>query len=355
MGEKVIDHHRQIAVWLHQTRSAGNDAVPVVVGVAGENDREAVPVLDHAVHRIGRRRVHADAPVPVERHEAKGRVDLGVEHRQLELVALADGGPVVHAGTAQRVDAHVDFGTADRCHVDHAGKVFDVIVEEVVAMRGRCFERLRQRHPLHAGKSVGQHRVGCGLDRRGDVGAGRPPVRRVVFEAATLRRVVRGRDHDAVGQPAGSTAVVDQYGVRHGRRRRVLVIFRQHQLDAIRGQHFDRARKSRCRQCMRVDTEEQRAVDALLPAKIADRLGDRQHVPLVERIVERRAAVARSAEGDALRWHRRIGATAVVGRDESRHIDQRSIRCRLAGEGADLLAHVLSPVMFLATPATGSR
>ena len=58
------------------------------------------------------------------------------------------------------------------------------------------------------------------------------------------------------------------------------------------------------RQRVRVDADEQRPIDALLAPIVADRLGDRQHVRLVEAAVERRAAMAGRAERDALRWQR---------------------------------------------------
>jgi hypothetical protein len=108
----------------------------------------------------------------------------------------------------------------------------------------------------------GQHLVGRGLHGRGDVGARRPAVGRVVLEAAALGRVVRRRDDDAVGQARGSAAVVDQDGVRHGRRGRVFVVLRDHQLDAVGRQHLDRAVEGRRGQRVRVDAQEQRAVDA---------------------------------------------------------------------------------------------
>ena len=65
-----------------------------------------------------------------------------------------------------------------------------------------------------------------------------------------------------------------------------------------------------CRQRVRVDAEEQRPVDALGLAVVADRLRDREHVPFVEETVERRAAMARGAERHALCRHRGVGASA---------------------------------------------
>ena len=85
---------------------------------------------------------------------------------------------------------------------------------------------------------------------------------------------------------------------------------RDHHLDAVGGQHFERAGERRRRQRVRVEADEQRAVDALLPAVLADRLGDGEHVALVEAHVERAAAMAGSAEGHPLRRDCRIRALA---------------------------------------------
>ena len=47
-------------------------------------------------------------------------------------------------------------------------------------------------------------------------GFGRPAVRRVVFETAIMRRVVGGRDDDAISEAADSSAIVGENRVRDG-------------------------------------------------------------------------------------------------------------------------------------------
>ena len=69
----------EVVVGVEQAGGAGDDAVAVVVGVAGPGYVEFFLVGDHAGHRVGRRAVHADAAVPVKRHEAEGGVDVGVQ------------------------------------------------------------------------------------------------------------------------------------------------------------------------------------------------------------------------------------------------------------------------------------
>ena len=135
--------------------------------------------------------------------------------------------------------------------------------------------------------------------------ARRPAVRRIVFEAAILRRIVRRRHHDSVGQAGGAAAVVGQNGVRNRGRGRVVGALRNHDLDAVRGQHFHRAGEGGLGERMRIDAQEQRPIDAVRLAVFADGLRDGENVPLIEGAVEGRAAMARCAEAHLLRADRR--------------------------------------------------
>ena len=89
---------------------------------------------------------------------------------------------------------------------------------------------------------------------------------------------------------------------------------------------------------MGVDAEEERAVYSMLLAIEADRLGDRHDVRLVERIAERRAAMARGAEMDALRRLRRIRNAGKIGTDQVGGSDQLGGIEELAGQRADARA-----------------
>ena len=74
--EQVLDADGEVVIRIEQARAAGDDAVAVVVGVAGPGDVEVVFVGDQAGHGVGAGAVHADAAVPVEGHEAEGGVDV---------------------------------------------------------------------------------------------------------------------------------------------------------------------------------------------------------------------------------------------------------------------------------------
>src|SRR5581483_1948560 len=156
------------------------------------------------------------------------------------------------------------------------------------------------RHAAHVAVAGLQQLVGPVLDPPGHVGVGGAAVGRVVLEAAVLGRVVRRRDHDAVGQVLPAAAVIDEDGARDDRRRRHAVVALDHGLDAVGGQDFEGGALGRPRQGVRVLAEVQRAVGAPAAAVVADGLGDGQDVGLGEGAVQRRAAVAAGAEADPL-------------------------------------------------------
>ena len=337
--KQVLDGDRQVVVGRQQTGFGRNDAVAVVIGVAGEGDVEMILVEQQSLHGVLRRRVHPDLPIPIQAHEAECRVDCIADDGKVEAVALGDGGPVVHPCATQRVDTDADVGVTDHSHVEHAVEVAHIRVQEIVAVGGGRSKGLGMGNSFDAFEARFEKPIGRGFDPVGDVLAGRATMGRVVLEAAIARRVVRRRHHDAVRQARVTPEVVAQDRVRNRGRRRGLVVCGQHHADAIGRQHFERARARRLRQRMRVDPHEQRPVDALEFAVLADGLRDRQHVLLVERAVERRTAMTRGAERDALRRHRRVGNVGEIRGAELRHVDQRRSRCLSAGQRADAVRH----------------
>ncbi len=198
--EQVVDGHGQVVVRRQQAAGRGDDAVAIVVRVAGEGHVETLLEADQALHGVAGGRVHADLAIPVDAHEAEGRIDFGVHHVQVQAVVLGNRRPVAHPCSAQRIDAQAQVGAANGVHVDHVDQVGHVAVEVVVAMGGVGLERLGVSNALDPGQLVGQQLVGLGFDPLGDVGIGRAAVGRVVLVAAALRRVVGRRDDDAVGQ-----------------------------------------------------------------------------------------------------------------------------------------------------------
>jgi len=237
--------------------------------------------------------VHADLAVPVQAHEAEGRVDHRGQHLQRQAEALGDARPVMHAGAAQRVDGELQARAANGVEVDHLRQPADIGLDEIEALGGGGLERLAVIHALHTLETGDQQRIGALLNPLGHAGVGRAAIGGVVLEAAVARRVVRRRDDDAIGQPAGAAAVVaeDRVGDRRGWRvARLAVGFAaagvDTRLDAVGRQHFQRRDERRLGQRVGVHAHEQRAVDAFPAAVIADRLGGGEDVPLVEAALE---------------------------------------------------------------------
>ena len=189
-------------------------------------------------------------------------------------------------------------------------------------MRRRRLAGALIRHPrntLHAGFHIGVRGL---FDLAGHVGIGRAAMRRIVFVAAILGRIVRRRDDDAVGEPACPALVVAQDRMRDDGGRRVAAARVDHDVDAVRGKYLHRAGQRRLGQRMGIDADEQRPGQSGFAAVIADRLRRRQDVVFVEGIFQRRAAVTRCAEGNALGGIGRIGLGGKIRRHQSRHVDE---------------------------------
>jgi hypothetical protein len=94
-------------------------SLSVVVGVTRHGDRESILHVDQPLHRVGRGRVHANLAVPVDRHEAKRRIDGVVDDGEIQPVPLGDGPPVVYACAAERIHTQGERGTTNGVHVEH--------------------------------------------------------------------------------------------------------------------------------------------------------------------------------------------------------------------------------------------
>lgn len=234
------------------------------------------------------------------------------------------------AGAAERVHRDGDFLGADDIHVDDRAKVLRVFTHVVVTMRRRRVQGPFIWRALHIGKAILENLVRLRFDPARDLGLRRAAVGWVVLQAAMLGWIVRRRDDDPVGNPTRAAPIVIENRKRHRRRGCVLILIGDHDVHALRSEHFQRARLRRDGQGVSIHAEEQRTVDSLRAAIQADRLCDREDVRLVERVAERRTAMARRAERDPLPWHRWVWNARVVRGDEPRHVYQRRRRYRLS-------------------------
>ena len=250
-------------------------------------------------------------------------------------VERVDRLPIWRRGAAERIHTHREAGAANRVHVDHVLQIPHVRQDEVFLVRGRRSERALERDPLHTVEPCAQQLVGAALHPGGDVGVGGAAVGRVVLEAAVLRRIVRRRDDDPVRQLRRAAAVIGEDRPRDDGRRRDAVLTLNDGLDPVRRQHLERGALRRVRQGVRVLPHVERAVDALPPAILADRLRHRGDVRFGERAAQRRAAVPAGPEAHELGRIIRIRRALVVGRFELTEIHQDRGRRRLARERRD--------------------
>src|SRR5262245_12335382 len=160
-----------------------------------------------------------------------------------------------------------------------------------------------KRYSSHTAQTVGNERVGLPFYPIGDVSVCRSTLGRIVFEAAESRRVMGWRDDDAVREAAFAIAIVGENRVRDDRGRSVTIVSIDHHVDTIRSQHLQSADESGLRKGVRVYADVERPVNALLLAIETNRLRDCENMCLVERVIERGAAMPRSSKHDALRGH----------------------------------------------------
>ena len=262
---------------------ATSKGVPVCAG------RHAGPQRGHGV---GGGAVHADLAVPVERHEGPLRVDDGVDHREVEVVALADGAPVLRRGAAHGIGADADSGGSDGIEVDHGRQGLEVGGEEVVSAHGLLGALVG--NALDLLPPLPEQLVGAGRDHLRRVRVGGAARRRVVLEAAVTRRIVGRGDDDAVGQPRSGVAhagaaprpVGDEDRQGDGRRRRPRAPGVDPDVDAVGDEDLDRGLLGGFGQGVRIAADEERAVVSLGAAVVDDRLGRRRDMGFVESAVE---------------------------------------------------------------------
>lgn len=309
-------------IGIEQADAFGDDAVAVVIGVAGPGDIEFVLQRDEAGHGIGRGAIHADFAVPIERHEAEGGIDEFVDDGEVETVVFGDARPVSDTSAAEGIDTEDKAGTFDGFHIDDGGEVIDVSGDEIIAVGGGGEEGFGIVDALDAAETLGQKIVGEVFDPFGGGGVGGAAGGGVVFEAAIFGRVVGRGDDDAVGEAIFSVAVVGEDGVRERRGGSVAAVLIDHGFDAVGSQDFKGADEGGFGKSVGVCGEEERAGGALLLAVVADGLGDSEDVVFVERGGHGRAAVAGGAEGDALGGDGDVGLQRVVIGDQARDVGE---------------------------------
>ena len=108
--------------------------------------------------------------------------------RQIDPVALRDARPVVHAGAAQRIDAHADAASRGSTSMSITfAEIVHIGGQVVVAVRGRGTPApARSGMRAHAGQARLEQPLAPASIHAGDLGVGGAAVRRVVLEAAAV-------------------------------------------------------------------------------------------------------------------------------------------------------------------------
>ena len=259
----------------------------------------------------GGRAVHPDLAVPVERHEPPRRVDQRVHHGEVEAGAARRSRP--SSRRSRRRAGRRRCGRRPSrigVEVEHRRQVVDVGAQEVVRLGDAPRARVRDAaHAVQVG-ARGARSPASAIQPVASVSAGppcgglylNPPSRGGLCDGVTT--MPSARPAPVVRPPLARRIACDTAGVG----REAVGGVDEHR-DVVRDQHLDRAHPGRLGQPVRVPAEEQRAVEALGRAVLADRLRGGQDVRLVERCVQARPAVPGRAERDLL---------ARVARDRAR-------------------------------------
>ena len=104
MREEVLHGRGEIGVRFQEPRGMGDDAVPIVIGVGSPGDVEAILHRDESLHREGRRAIHPDLAIPVQRHKAEGRIHLRADNLERDAILFGDLAPVGHTGATEWID-----------------------------------------------------------------------------------------------------------------------------------------------------------------------------------------------------------------------------------------------------------
>src|SRR5262245_5466381 len=112
MCKEIRDRRSEVMVWIHQPAS-GDDAMPIVVCIIAEGNVESVFQTDQFCHGIWRRTVHANLSVPIDGHEAEGRVHCVVHDLYMNTVAFDNRPPVGDARSAKRINTDLELGASN--------------------------------------------------------------------------------------------------------------------------------------------------------------------------------------------------------------------------------------------------
>lgn len=166
-----------------------------------------------------------------------------------------------------------------------------------MALRGGGLERILEGDAVHACHLLADEIIRRCLNHLGDVGIGRAAMGGIVLEAPVLGRVVRWRDHHAIGQIRAAVTVIGQDGMRDDGGWRITILRINTHFQPGCGKHFQRGFQRRAGEGMRIDADEQRTGDARVLPVIDNRLADGQDMLFIEAGAQRGTPMSRCAKG----------------------------------------------------------
>src|SRR5580698_11537908 len=102
------------------------------------------------------------------------------------------------SGTAKWIHSEADIRAPNGIHVDHIGQIGNVSIQVVVPVGCGSAKSFLERNPFQIQKPILEKLVCLRLNPVGDGGFRRPPVWRIVLEAAVTRRIVGWGNNNAV-------------------------------------------------------------------------------------------------------------------------------------------------------------
>ena len=263
---------------MHQTHGWHHNAMPIGVRIVREGDAILILESYQPGHGIRAGGVHADLAIMIDRHERERGVDDRIHDDNVQVIDRVDRLPIRPGGTTERVYPQLEAGGADEVHIDDVPQILNVRHHEVLLVCRVCLDGGRKGQTFDAGVALAQQSVGPVLDPRGDVEVSGTTVGWIVLETAVLRRVVRGRDDNAVGEVPCTIPVVNEDVPRDDRCRRDAVALLDDGLHCIGRQHLQCGALGRRGQGVCVLPHVEWAVDALTVPIVTNGLRNGENV-----------------------------------------------------------------------------
>ena len=223
--------------------------------------------------------------LPSQSSDMKRKVGSGwlCGHGHLETVTLGDAVPIGDAGAAERVGADGEAGVADGFEVEHRAEIVHVgppgSRSDGWSGAARALAKVQRRTSCSPAASMALARFSIHLVAA--VSAG-PPLGGLYLKPPSSGGLCDGVMTMPSASPVDAAAIVRQDGVGERGGGGVAEVLIDHHLDAVGREHLERRGEGGLGERVRILAEEERAVDAVFRAILADRLRDGEDVGLVE-------------------------------------------------------------------------